>query len=133
MQCSNVDTFDEEILMDHVDIGWFITEDKDRWVCFSETLNEFLELFFLLDVLNFLNYVEIDLPSTSNVNDNWIDESLLSEILNFFRHRWRKQKSLSRTLFTFNKKARKRQVESEYMNEIMEGREWRKRKELIGK
>jgi len=123
MQCSDVDTFDEEIFMDHVDIGWFIAEDKDRWVCFSETLNELLELLFLLDVLNFLNDVEIDLSSTPNVNDNGIDKCLLCEILNFFRHRWRKQKSLSRTLFTFNKKARKRQVEGKYIKEIIGERE----------
>ena len=106
MKRCDIDTFDEEIFMDHVNICWFITEDEHRGIGFLETLDELLQLLFLLDVLDFLDDVEIDLASTSNVDNNWINECLLREILNFLWHCWWKQKSLSSTLFTFNKKAK---------------------------
>ena len=63
-----------------------------------KTFQEVNHLRFLLHVFHNLQYVQISCPSTTDVDEHRLNERLLREILDLFRHRCGKQQSLTLSL-----------------------------------
>ena len=77
-----------------IDFVLVLTEDDYRWRRLLQTLQEVHHLGLLLDVLDYLQHVQVCGTGSSDVHEHRLDQRLLREVLNLARHRRREQQGL---------------------------------------
>mmetsp|Transcript_49533 Transcript_49533/g.105967 ORF Transcript_49533/g.105967 Transcript_49533/m.105967 type:complete len:231 (+) Transcript_49533:524-1216(+) len=86
MNGHHLDTLEEEVLMNIVDIGFVLAEDQHRRWGLLQTFQQVHQLGLLLHIFDFLDNIQVRCTSTADVDDNGIDKGRLREVLDFPRH-----------------------------------------------
>jgi hypothetical protein len=81
-----------------IDFIFIITEDDDGRRSFLETFEKVDHLSLLFNVFDLLYDVQISGPSSTDVNDDWLDETVFGEVSDSFRHSSGEEEGLSLTL-----------------------------------
>ena len=83
-----------------------VTENNDWWWSLLQTFKQVDHFGLLLDIFNNLKHVQIGSTRTADVHHDWHCQRLLSEVLNFLRHRRGEEKRLPLVLSRFEPRVR---------------------------
>lgn len=81
-----LNALEKEVLLDIVDLVLVVAEDDDGRRGLLETFQEINHFGLLLDVLDLLDDVHVGGTGTADVDQNGVDEGLLSKVLDLARH-----------------------------------------------
>lgn len=92
---NGLNTLEQEILLNVINLVLVVAEDDDRRWCLLQTLEEVHHLGLGLDVLDLLDDVHVGGTRTTDIDQDGVHKRLLCEILDLARHSRREQERVA--------------------------------------